>query len=106
MEADCFGGLAPVGALVAGDALHQLDDECEATELPVEPKPPRLVEDDVEVEVLVLLERAVLVLVRALLPPLKPSEVAEPEGGRLAWVCAAPDLRAKIGVDQWLGLEL
>jgi hypothetical protein len=104
MEADRFGGFTPIRALVAGDALHQLDEE--ETELPVEPKPPRLVEDDVEVEVLVLLERAVLVLVRALLPPLKPSEVAEPEGGRPAWVCAAPDLRAKIGVDQWLGLEL
>jgi hypothetical protein len=105
MEAGRFGGFAPVGALVAGDALHQLDEE--ATELPVEPKPPRLVEDDVDVELLVLVERAVLVLVLVLVddPPLKPSEVEDPVGGRPAWFCCA-EPRAKIGVDQWLGLEL
>ena len=37
----CFGAVAPVGALLAGDALHQLPDECALTEWPVLPKPPR-----------------------------------------------------------------
>jgi hypothetical protein len=45
LEADAFRLLAPVGPLVAGNALHQLPEWPPDIAWPVEPKPPRAAED-------------------------------------------------------------